>query len=152
MSGCSSCEDIRLDHAEAGTSVVITTSGNILTATLTEILRVRVPDMAAPALLDAEGIVQVVTPASGTNGDVYIGWAPVPVGGGAAPAASALRYWPEINVGGTTAEIPGRPFRPAVWVDQPGEYLLGGFLETGSQSVQVVVNGVSPCEGWVLRG
>lgn len=152
MSGCSSCEDIRLDHAEAGSNVVITSIGSILAVTLTEILRVRVPDMAAPALLDAELICQVVTPASGTNGDVYIGWAPVPAGGGAAPAASAIRYWPEINVGGSTAEPPGRPFRPAIWVETPGEYILGGFLETGSQSVQVVVNSVAACEGWVLRG
>lgn len=152
MSGCASYEDIRLDYAEAGSNVVITSIGSILAVSLTEILRVRVPDMAAPALLDAELTVQVVTPASGTNGDVYIGWAPVPASGAAPPAASGIRYWPEINVGGSTAEPPGRVVRPATWVDIPGEYVLGGFLETGSQSVQVIVNSVVPCEGWVLRG
>jgi hypothetical protein len=154
VTGCSSCSPLRVDHAKAGSNVVITISGNILTATLTEILRVRVPDMAAPVLLDAECTVQVVTPASGVNGDVYVGWAPVPVSGAAAPAASGLRFWPEINVGGTTSEPPGRCVRPCVWIPEntPGDYVLGGWMETGSQSVQIVVNGVNPCEGWAFRG
>lgn len=154
MTACASCSPIRVDYAKAASNVVLANAGNILVTNLTEILRVRVPDLGGPVLLDAECVAQVSTPASGVNGDTYIGWAPVPAAGGNIPAATMIRAQYENNVGGTTAEPGGRTFRPCVWLpaNSPGDYALGGFREAGSEAVTVVVNTIALCEAWAERG
>lgn len=153
MSGCSECLPIRTELGRAGTSVPITTIGSILAVNLTEICRFNVPDIDAPMLVEGWCCVQNTASGAATNADVYVGIAPIGASG-VTPALSMLDSHGEINIGGSTAEPPGRKFRVAVWLEpsSPGQYMMGAFRETGSEAAQVVVNGFLQAVVFGLRG
>lgn len=153
MSGCSECLPIRTELGRAGSSVAITTVGNILAVNLTEIARVSIPDIDAPVLVEGWCTIQNTATGSATNADVTLGIAPISASG-STPALNMIDAHGELNIGNASVEPPGRKMRVAVWLEasSPGQYMLGAYRDTGSDAAQATVNGFLQAVVFGLRG
>lgn len=149
----STCLDRRVGYQKWSTSVPITTTGNILTANLTEFARITLPSYPYPVKLVAETTYQNTAGAASTNLDAYLVIAPAGAVGAAVAAAVGLKSQGEINIGGSSAEIPGRSLRASIWLpaDAGGDYIVGGWRETGSDAGSSIANALIPGEFWAER-
>lgn len=148
------CLDRRVGYQKWTTSVPITTTGNILTANLTEFARITLPSYPYPIKLVATTTYQNTAGAASTNLDAYFVIAPAGAVGAAVAAAVGLKSRGEINIGGSSAEIPGRDMGPiSIWLpaDSGGDYVCGGWRETGSDGGSSIANALIPGEFWAER-
>lgn len=146
------CDTNEIDFDELLSNVTISAIGNILTVTaVTELLRVSVPDLPAPVYVGGQAAVQNAT-AGNSNLDVYLVIGPASAAG-TLSAASAIDAHGVINVGGSTTEPPGRKLRVErrIPAHSPGDYILGAWRETGSDTGAAVGNAVTPIQAWARR-
>jgi len=148
----------RVAYQKWTSSIPITTVGNILAVTLTEFARITLPSYPYPVLLNAKTVFQNTTGAASTNGDAYLVIAPASAVGVAVAAAVGVDSHGEINIGGSTAEPPGRKMWASYWLpaNSPGDYIVGGWRDDNgagadSDAVSSIANGLIPGEFWALR-
>lgn len=146
------CDTNEIDFDDLLSNVTISAIGNIFTVTaVTELLRVHVPDLPCPVYVGGQAVFQNAT-AGNSNLDAYL------VIGPAGPtnvlaAAGAVDSHGQINIGGTTTEPPGRKFRAErrLAPHSPGDYILGAWRETGSDTGTAIGNTVTPMQVWARR-
>jgi hypothetical protein len=134
-------------------NVGIANAGSILAVLMTEVVRINVPSLPVPVRLAAKCTVQNAS-TSGTNLDAYAGLAPAGAVGVAVAAAACIDTAGEVNVGGSTTEPPGQKLSLSFWLPENsgGDYILGVWRETGSDTGTVIVNGLVPVEMEAVRG
>ena len=139
------CDTSEIDFDELLTPVTIAAIGSILSVTAaTELRRVTVPDLPCPVYVGGQAIFQNLT-AGNTNLDVYLLIGPASATD-VLPALDAVDYQGAINIGGTSAEPPGRKLHVERRLPphSPGVYILGAFRETGSDTGQANGNSLAP--------
>lgn len=146
------CDTNEIDFDELLSNVTIAAIGNIFTVTsVTELLRVHVPDLPCPVYVGGQAVFQNLT-AGLSNLDAYLVIGPAGSTGVLA-AAAAVDSHGQINIGGSTTEIPGRKFRVERRIPPhtPADYVLGAWRETGSDTGQAIGNAVTPIQCWARR-
>lgn len=146
------CDTNEVDFDDLLSNVTIAAIGNIFSVTaVTELLRVHVPDLPCPVYVGGQVVFQNATAAL-TNLDAYL------VIGPAGPtnvlaAAAAIDSHGQINVGGSSSEAPGRKFRVErrLAPHSPGDYILGAWRETGSDTGTAIGNAVTSMQVWARR-
>jgi hypothetical protein len=133
--------------------VTIANAGSILAVLMTEVVRINVPSLPVPIKLMAKCTVQNSS-TSGTNLDAYVGIAPAGAVGVAVAAAACIDTEGEVNVGGSTTEPPGQKLGCSIWLPENsgGDYILGAWRETGSDTGVVIVNTLVSVELEAVRG
>lgn len=118
---------------------------------VTELLRVSVPDLPCPVYVGGQATFQNAT-AGNSNLDVYLVVGPASAAG-TLSAAAAVDANGIINVGGTTTEPPGRKIRVErrIPAHSPGDYIVGAWRETGSDTGTAIGNAVTPIQAWARR-
>lgn len=147
-----SCDTNEIDFDELFSNITVAAIGNILTVTaVTELLRVHVPDLPCPVYIGGQVVFQNAT-AGNSNLDVNLVIGPASATNVLA-AASALDSHGGLNVGGTTTESVGRKLFVARRLppSSPGDYILGAWRDTGSDTGAALGNAVIPMQAWARR-
>jgi hypothetical protein len=133
--------------------IALANAGSILAVNMTELARINVPSLPVPVKLTAKCVLQN-NGASGTNGDAYVGIAAAGAVGVAVAALGCIDSMGELNIGGSTNEPPGRKLLVSYWLPENsgGDYILGGWRETGSDAVNAIANSLVPLELEAVRG
>ena len=153
-----SCPERRVAYQKWTSNIAITTVGNIFTVNLTEFARLTLPSYPYPIELRAKTVYQNTAGAASTNMDAYLVIAPASGVGVAVAAATGLDSHGEINIGGSTAEAPGRKMWASYWLpaDSPGDYIVGGWRDDNggspdSDAGSSIANSLIPGEFWAAR-
>ena len=147
-----SCDTNEIDFDELFSNVTIAAIGNVFSVTaVTELLRVQVPDLPCPVYIGGQVVFQNAT-AGLSNFDVNLVIGPAGATGLLA-AASAVDSQGGLNVGGSTTESSGRKLfvNRRLASHRPGNYILGAWRDTGSDTGAALGNALIPMQIWARR-